>query len=203
MICRSTTAARCPRTRCGHAPSPPMPMIRAARSTSRPAAMRWARGGARAMSESAPRPVGTDLANAPRDATGIRLNSTPLRHQDVSPALEAAGRVPALFPEQVQVGNGAPHARSRRPAARPAPIRPGSAHRPCAATPWGPAQGEIPDLRPARRRKPQDVGWGWSFAHSRTKPRHCAGHAIGPGRFHVKPTKPSCLAIIRRATARK
>lgn len=61
--------------------------------------------GAKSMSESPFNPVAPALANALRDATGIRFASTPFRRDDVYLALEAAGLVPPLLPEQAQVGD--------------------------------------------------------------------------------------------------
>ncbi|MBV1777965.1 molybdopterin-dependent oxidoreductase [Paeniglutamicibacter sp. ABSL32-1] len=58
--------------------------------------------GAKSMSESPVNPVAPALANALRDATGIRFTRTPFRRDDVYLALEAAGKVPPLVPfEQV------------------------------------------------------------------------------------------------------
>ena len=63
--------------------------------------------GAKSMSESPFNPVAPALANALRDATGIRFTSTPLRRDDVYLALETAGLVPPLLaPEQMKVGEG-------------------------------------------------------------------------------------------------
>lgn len=64
--------------------------------------------GAKSMSESPFNPVAPAMANALRDATGLRFTSTPFRRDDVYLALEDAGLVPPLVTaaEQVQVGNG-------------------------------------------------------------------------------------------------
>jgi len=51
--------------------------------------------GAKSMSESPYNPVAPALANALRDATGLRFPSLPLARDRISLALKAAGRVPA------------------------------------------------------------------------------------------------------------
>ena len=56
--------------------------------------------GAKSMSESPVNPVAPALANALRDATGIRFTRTPFRRDDIYLALEAAGKVPPLVPTQ-------------------------------------------------------------------------------------------------------
>lgn len=63
--------------------------------------------GAKSMSESPFNPVAPALANALRDATGLRFTATPFRRDDVYLALEAAGKVaPLSATEQTQVGDG-------------------------------------------------------------------------------------------------
>ncbi|WP_411731404.1 molybdopterin-dependent oxidoreductase [Paeniglutamicibacter sp.] len=63
--------------------------------------------GAKSMSESPVNPVAPALANALRDATGIRFTRTPFRRDDIYLALEAAGKVPPLVPtQQMEVGDG-------------------------------------------------------------------------------------------------
>ena len=63
--------------------------------------------GAKSMSESPFNPVAPALANAVRDATGIRFTRTPIRRDDIYLALRAAGKVPPLvLTEQVEVQDG-------------------------------------------------------------------------------------------------
>ncbi|MGL3805401.1 molybdopterin-dependent oxidoreductase [Paeniglutamicibacter sp. R2-26] len=63
--------------------------------------------GAKSMSESPFNPVAPALANAVRDATGIRFTRTPIRRDDIYLALRAAGKVPPLLlAEQVEVQDG-------------------------------------------------------------------------------------------------
>lgn len=63
--------------------------------------------GAKSMSESPFNPVAPAFANALRDATGLRFTRTPFRRDDIYLALEAAGKVPALFAaQQMEVING-------------------------------------------------------------------------------------------------
>ncbi len=63
--------------------------------------------GAKSMSESPFNPVAPALANAVRDATGLRFTRTPIRRDDIYLALRAAGKVPPLVPtEQVEVQDG-------------------------------------------------------------------------------------------------
>ncbi|EMY32301.1 molybdopterin binding aldehyde oxidase and xanthine dehydrogenase [Arthrobacter crystallopoietes BAB-32] len=63
--------------------------------------------GAKSMSESPYNPVAPALANALRDATGIRFTSLPLARDRIYLALKAAGRVPAINASSVPTSNAA------------------------------------------------------------------------------------------------
>jgi CO/xanthine dehydrogenase Mo-binding subunit len=72
--------------------------------------------GAKGMSESPFNPVAPALANAVRDATGVRLTATPFSRDRVWAALEAASQAApqAALQERAAGGGAAPGQRATR-----------------------------------------------------------------------------------------